>query len=108
MISYNHRLFKTPVGSGALLADNVFALIRAGRLSALKESYPMQNLAHITRVGPPTSRPATDLAPTGDPFVIEIERGHGPEFLSLSPSAAVALWKELGIYMRRHGVEAGN
>jgi hypothetical protein len=62
----------------------------------------MKNLDPITRVGPETSRPARGPETT-IPFRIEVEKGDGPEILSLSPSAAAVLRGELNQYLETHG-----
>jgi hypothetical protein len=62
----------------------------------------MKNLDLITRVGPETSRPAWGPETT-IPFRIEVEKGDGPEILSLSPSAAAVLRGELNQYLETHG-----
>jgi hypothetical protein len=62
----------------------------------------MKNLDLITRVGPETGRPARGPETT-IPFRIEVEKGDGPEILSLSPSAAAVLRGELNQYLETHG-----
>jgi len=65
----------------------------------------MKDLGLITRVGPVTSRPVKGVPATDVPFLIEVERGNGPESLSLSPSAAADLRAELVLYLRKYGSE---
>jgi hypothetical protein len=62
----------------------------------------MKDIGLITRVGPMTSRPAPGPETT-IPFRIEVEKGDGPEILSLSPNAAAVLRGELNQYLETHG-----
>jgi hypothetical protein len=62
----------------------------------------MRSLDLITRVGPITNRPAKGPVTTV-PFRIEVEMSNRPEILSVSPSSAAELRRELDQYLESHG-----